>query len=49
LLWTIFTVFMLLWMLELALQFGANVMPLLLVVGTIFLAVKQVFRRTSLS
>src|ERR1700757_1491191 len=44
---TIFTVVVVLWMLALALQFGTGVLPLLLVVGTIFLLMKQVLRNSS--
>ncbi|HZU30327.1 MAG TPA: hypothetical protein VFB79_04380 [Candidatus Angelobacter sp.] len=47
LVWTIFTVFVVLWMLGLALQFGAGVLPLLLVVGTVFLLMKQILQNKS--
>ncbi|HEY1938544.1 MAG TPA: hypothetical protein VGJ33_11470 [Candidatus Angelobacter sp.] len=43
--WTIFTVAILLWMLGLAANFGADVMPLLLVLGTILALMNFAFRR----
>lgn len=45
--WTIFTLAILLWMVGLAISFGPGVMPLLLVLGTILIAMNLVFRRTS--
>ena len=45
--WTIFTLAILLWMIGLAASFGPGVMPLLLVLGTILIAMNFAFRRTS--
>lgn len=45
--WTIFTLAILLWMIGLAITFGPGVMPLLLVLGTILMAMNLAFRRTS--
>jgi hypothetical protein len=47
--WTIFTVAILLWMFGLAANFGADVMPLLLVLGTILALMNFAFRRTPLT
>ena len=45
--WTIFTLAILLWMVGLAASFGPGVMPLLLVLGTILIAMNFAFRRIS--
>jgi len=45
--WTIFTLAILLWMIGLAIGYGPGVMPLLLVLGTILVAMNFAFRRTS--
>jgi hypothetical protein len=47
--WTIFMVGVLLWMVGLAGVFGPGVMPLLLVLGTLLIAMHFAFRRTSLN
>ena len=47
--WTIFTVAILLWMVGLAANFGAGVMPLLLVLATILTLMNFAFRRTPLA
>jgi hypothetical protein len=47
--WTIFTVAILLWMLGLAVSFGAGVVPLLVVLGTILALMNFAFRRTPLT
>jgi hypothetical protein len=46
--WTIFTLLILLWMIVLAADFGAGVMPTLLVLGTILTLMNFVFRRRTL-
>jgi hypothetical protein len=46
---TIFLVIVMIWMLELVLQFGGSVLPLLLVVAAIVLAMNHVLRRQSFS
>ncbi|HET8892321.1 MAG TPA: hypothetical protein VFQ41_25725 [Candidatus Angelobacter sp.] len=43
--WTIFTVAIVLWMVALAAAFGAGVMPVLIVLGTILTAMNFAFRR----
>jgi hypothetical protein len=45
--WTVFTLAVLVWMVGLAISFGPGVMPLLLVLGTILVAMNLAFRRTS--
>ncbi len=44
-LWTIFTIAIVVWMLGLVFHFGGNVLPLLLVVAAIVLVMKYMFRR----
>jgi hypothetical protein len=46
--WTIFTLLILLWMIVLAADFGAGVMPTLLVLGTILTLMNFIFRRRTL-
>jgi hypothetical protein len=46
--WTIFTMAILLWIIGLAAAFGAGVIPVLLVLGSILILMNLVFRRKSL-
>jgi len=46
--WTIFTLVILLWMVVLAADFGAGVMPTLLALGTILTLMNFIFRRRTL-
>jgi hypothetical protein len=46
-LWTILMIAIVVWMAELGLQFGLNVLPLLLVLAAVVLVMKHMFRRRS--
>jgi hypothetical protein len=48
-LWTILMIAIVVWMAGLGLQFGLNVLPLLLVLAAVVLVMKHMFRRRSFS
>lgn len=46
-LWTVFKILFVVWMLQLVLQFGASVLPLVLVVSMVALLLRLISTRTS--
>jgi hypothetical protein len=48
-LWTLFKILMVVWMLQMVLQFGGSAIPTVLVVSLAALLLRLIFRRTSFS